>query len=163
VLEVADDAVDLDPGVLLGDLGRRLAQGLLRDVERDETAQASRLDHCLEQQPGLLRCPRPRLDERVRLRQPCDLGGAAGEDEPLAAGQVVLGEARDALEEGRAVPVVEPLRRQLLRHSREACQHVAAQRFEPLLRPQVDVDLEGGDPNAVAHPASLAQRKPAKS
>ena len=38
-LEVADDAVDLDPGVLVDDRRRALAQGVLGDVEGHVAAQ----------------------------------------------------------------------------------------------------------------------------
>ncbi len=120
VLEVADDAVHLDPGILLGDPGRGLPQRLLGDVEGHEALQVARLDHRVEQEPGLLGRSRAGLDERVRGGQPRDVARVLGEDDALSPGEVVLGQLRDLLEEHRAALVVEPLRRQLLRRRREA-------------------------------------------
>jgi hypothetical protein len=47
MLEVADDAVHLDLGVLLGDRRRCLAERLLGHVEWDESPEVPGLDHCV--------------------------------------------------------------------------------------------------------------------
>src|SRR5687767_10053798 len=161
VLEVADHAVHLDPGVLLGDRRRRLPKSLLGHVERHEPPQVAGLDHRVEQQARLLGRAGAGLYERVRRRQRRDVVGPLGEDDPLAAREVVLGQPRDLLEEHGAALVVEPLRRQLLRRRREAPDDVFTQGLEAVLGREIDVDLQRRRDGAVAH-ALTAQRKPAK-
>ena len=58
-LEVADDAVHLDPRILLGDRRRRLPKSLLGHVERHESPEVSGLDHRVEQEARLLGRPEP--------------------------------------------------------------------------------------------------------
>ena len=143
-LEVADDAVHLDPRILVRDRCCRLPQRLLGDVEGHEASEVAGLDHRVEQEPGLLGRARAWLDERVRLRQRRDVVGTLGENDPLAAREVVLGQPRDLVEERGAALVVEPLRRQLLRRRREAPADVLSQGLEAILRREVDVDLQRG-------------------
>jgi hypothetical protein len=73
------------------------------------------------------------------------------EDDALAPGEVVLGQAGDLLEERRAALVVEPLGGKLLGCRGQADTDVLAQRLQPVLRREVDVDLERCCGRAVAH------------
>ena len=62
-LEVADDAVDREPVVLLGQRAGALAHGLLGDVERHVAPQGSGAFHRVEQHARLGRRARAELDE----------------------------------------------------------------------------------------------------
>ena len=73
VLEIADDRVHLDAGVLEADRGCRVAQRLFADVERNETAQGTQVGERIQQESGLLRSTGAELDERVGLGELGDL------------------------------------------------------------------------------------------
>ncbi len=111
-LEVADDCVDLDAVVLGGDRLGRGAQRHFAHVEGHEAREQVGVGERVEQEPGLLRCPRTELDERVGLGVRHDVGCVRDEDAALRTGGVVLGEARDLVEQLAAAVVVEVLRRQ---------------------------------------------------
>ena len=113
--EVADDRVHFDAVVLGGDRGRGRAQCRLAHVERHETCEQVGVGERVEQQAGLLRRARAELDERVGLGARHDVGGVRDEDAALGARGVVLGKARDLVEQLAATVVVEVLRRQGLR------------------------------------------------
>ena len=115
-LEVADQPVDVEPGVLLDQRRGGFAGDLLGDVDRDVGAQGARVAHRVEQVAGLRGRAGAELDQRRRVaRGGDDLGRALDQDLALAAGRVVLLELGDRLEELRAALVVEVLRRELLR------------------------------------------------
>ena len=113
-LEVADQPVHDQPGIDLAQLLGAALDDELRDVDRHVAAERPRARHRVEQR-ARLRCePGPELDQLLGLGGCHDLGCSAVEDLALAAGRVVLGELRDAVEEARAAVVVEELGRKLL-------------------------------------------------
>jgi hypothetical protein len=84
------------------------------------------------------------------------LGAALAQDRGLGAGQVILGQPRDRLEQRRSGIVVEPPRRDRLRVLREALEHVVAERGgNPVL-----VVLDQGESVGFGHHRSLASRTP---
>ena len=139
-LEVADDGVNVDAGVLAFDRAGRVTQGRLAHVERDEAPKGSVRRERVEQQPRLLRRARAQLDERVGGRARCDVSGVPAEDRALGTGRVVLREPRDLVEEAATLLVVEPLRREDLRARREAGAGVGPQRGGEVVGTEVDVD-----------------------
>ena len=87
------------PGYSRLDRGGRVAQRLLAHVERHEARERARVAHRVEQDPRLLRRSRAELDERVGAGDARDLRRPRLEDRPLAASRVVLGQARDLVEQ----------------------------------------------------------------
>ena len=69
---------------------------------------------------------------------------ALDEDRPLAPSRVVLGEARDVVEELRAARVVEPLRRDVFRRRAQAALRVGTERVPEVVGGEVDVDARRG-------------------
>ena len=127
-LEVADDPVHLQPGVLGGERGAGGADHALGHVDRHVAAQRAGVGERRQQQPALRRGAGAQLDDLGRARQRRDLAGALGEDRPLGAGRVVLGQLADAVEQRGAGRVVEVLGRQLLERPRQAVEHVVGER-----------------------------------
>ena len=68
------------------------------------------------------------------------VGGVRDEDRALGARRVVLGQARDLVEQLAAAVVVEPLRRQGLRRRREPGADIRLERAREIVGPEVDVD-----------------------
>ena len=145
VLEVADDRVDGDTRVDLGDPLRAAAERLLAHVEGDELAEAVGRDEGVEQEARLLGRAGAELDERLGAAERGDLVGVRLEDRALRPCEVVLGQARDLVEELGAALVVEPLRRQLLRRGGETAARVGAKRRleRAGMEPKVDSDSLG--------------------
>ena len=139
-LEVPDDGVDGDPGVLLDDGRRGRPQGRLVDVERHKPLERLRLAHGREEKTRLRARPRAELDEGVGPGLAGDVAGMGLEDRPLAPGQVVLGEAGDLVEERRAAGVVMPLRREPLGGRGETAEGVLPQRRLEVGGAEMDVD-----------------------
>ena len=123
-LEVADDAVDLQPWVLLDELRGGGEHGRLGDVERHVAAQRPVRGHGVEQHARLRRVAGAELHELARAGVLGHLPGDRLEDPPLRAGRVVLRQLRDALEQLGAVRVVEVLGGQLLGGPREPVEDV---------------------------------------
>ena len=140
-LEISDDPGDLEAGVLGSEYAARLGQRHLIDVESHVATKRAGARERAEQEPGLLRGPGAELDQRRRAGQPGEAGGFAGEDGPLRAGRVVLGEPGDLIEELTAALVVEPLGRQGLRLGRQAGEYVSAQRLLDSVGRQVALDV----------------------
>ena len=92
VVEVADDAVDLEAGVALGEVRGRPPEDALGHVERDEAPKLSARRERVEERARLVRRPRTELDERVGAGASGDRGRLRLEDRPLARGRVVLGQ-----------------------------------------------------------------------
>ena len=84
--------------------------------------------------------PGAQLHQRVGLGQLGDVARVGEQDAAFGAGRVVLGEAGDLVEQLAPAVVVEPLRRQRLRHRAEAFADVGGQRARDLLGLQVHVD-----------------------
>ena len=128
--------------VLLRDRVRARDEHFLAHVERDEATQRSLGDERVQEEARLLRGPRAELDQRrppasrTRSRAPAPRGSVVG------AGEVVLGEPGDLVEEERAALVVEPDRGDLLRRvSRRPAQRRLVERRPALgARPRTDVD-----------------------
>ena len=114
-VEVADNGFDLDAGILVLDRARGFVQRLFAHVEGREAAQRSFITKCVEQQARLRAPSRAQFDQRLGARQPRDITCVRLQDHALRARRVVLGKARDLVEQLGAAVVVEPLRRQLLR------------------------------------------------
>ena len=139
-LEVADDGVNVDAGVLAFDRAGGVAQGRLAHVERDEAPKGSAGRERVQQQSRLLRRARAQLDERVGGRARRDVPCVAGEDRALGTGRVVLGEPCDLVEEAAPLFVVEPLRWEDLRARSETGARVGSQRGREVVGTEVDVD-----------------------
>ena len=162
--EVADDAVHLDARVLLLDRRRALAQRLLAHVEGHEAPQRPVRRQRVEQHARLVGGAGAELDERVRVRQLADLVGVLAQQVALALGRVVLGQARDRVEELRAALVVEPLRREVLGRRGQAGDDVLAQRLRPARQAcRARRRAASAARRARRRQASRAHRKPAKS
>jgi hypothetical protein len=150
-LEVADDAVYLEPGVVVDQLVGGLAHHALGDVDRHVALRAL---HRVEQHPRLQRGAGAQLHQLAgRVGRRDDLGRASTQDRRLGAGGVVLGELADELEQLGAAGVVEVLGRDLLERLGQAVEHVVGQTALGAL-PDVHVDHR-------IH-ASLAIRSPEK-
>ena len=96
-LEVTDDRVDEDPRVGGRDRLRARSQSLLAHVERNEALERAGGLERVQKETGVLRGPGAELDERARLRAPCDRGRTSAQDLALAPREVVLREPRDLL------------------------------------------------------------------
>ena len=79
-----------------------------------EAPQRSGVAQRVQQQPGLLRRAAADLDQRLGAGDRGDLVGVLGQDRPLGAGRVVLGQPGDLVEQLAARGVVEVLGRQCL-------------------------------------------------
>ena len=77
-------------------------------------AQGAGVEQGVDQGDRLVGRARAQLDQRGGPAAGRDLGAVGGQDLPLGPGRVVLGQGRDLLEEGTALLVVEPPRRQSL-------------------------------------------------
>ncbi len=153
-LEVADQAADFEAGVLVDQGLRGFVGDLLGDVDRDVGAQAAGGAHRVEQVARLRGRAGAELDQGAGSAGGGeDLARAVAQDLALAAGRVVLGQLGDLLEQLRAALVVEVLRRELLGRGGQPLAHVLRHRLGGA-GVEVDVDRD--------HPASLAQRMPAK-
>jgi hypothetical protein len=127
-LEVADDAVDVERRVLVGERGGAVAHGLLGDVERHVAPERAGALHRVEQHARLGRRARPELDQLGHARAAHDRVGVVPQDRALGPGRVVLREVADAVEQLRAAGVVEVLGRQLLERTGQAVEDVVGQR-----------------------------------
>src|SRR5581483_6947303 len=79
-LEVADDRVDADARVAVGDQVGAAAQHRLADVDGHEALERSCGVKRVEQDPRLVRGPGAQLDQRLRAGQSRDLGGTGNQD-----------------------------------------------------------------------------------
>ena len=90
-LEVADDGVDADAGILVGDGCGRVAQRRLADVERRRTAAACRRRASASSSSRVFsEVPDPSSTSVSAPVTRGDVAGARVEDRPLGAGRVVL-------------------------------------------------------------------------
>ena len=165
-LEVADHAVDPEPGILRGQRLGALAHHALGDVHRHVALERAGRAESVQQHPRLGRRARAELHQLHRARQLRQLLRAFAEDRALAARGVVLRQLADLVEQPRAAGVVEVLGGQLLERAREAVQHVLGQRAF-LGAVEVRVDLDGGRRGCGRgwqglHRSSRARRNPAK-
>jgi len=101
--EVADHGLDLHAAVPRGELDGRRAQGLVRDVDGDESAQgpgpATGVAEGVEEDARLLARAAAELDEGRGVAGGGDRRGVLEEDRPLGPGRVVLGQPRDGVEQ----------------------------------------------------------------
>ena len=97
--------------------------------------------HGVEEDAGLVARARAQLDERGGAAGLGDDHAVGGEDLALGAGGVVLGQARDVVEEGRATVVVEPLGRQRLGRSGQPGERVGPHGLLGLGGGEVDFDV----------------------
>jgi hypothetical protein len=104
--EVADDACDVDVGVLVGDCFCCGAKRGFGHIEELEAPKPSRCGHRVEEQARLLGGTGTELDEGISAADRGDRTGPFGEDRPFGAGGVVLGQSGDRLEQLTAVVVV---------------------------------------------------------
>src|SRR5204862_6848083 len=91
-LEVADHAVDVQAGVLLDQLRGAVTHHRLRHVYRDVADERAGLVQRIEQHARLGGRAGAQLDELGGVGQLRELLGAPGEDRPLGARRVVLGQ-----------------------------------------------------------------------
>src|SRR5271154_3170035 len=165
-LEVADDAVNAQTGILVGERSRALAHHALGSVHRYVAVQRPGCLQSVQEHARLRRGARAELDELDRPRQRRDLLGADLQDRALGARGGVLGKLADAVEQLCAAGVVEMLGRQLLERTGEPVESVVRQRaFVRAVEVRVDADgsLEDGLAwSAWLHQRSLARRAPAK-
>jgi hypothetical protein len=131
-IEVADDAVQLELRILLRELLDARAQNGLAHVEGDEGREGAEVYERVEQEPRLVGGSRAELDQRLGTRRFCDCRRVLFENRTLATREVVLGKASDLVEELGAAVVVEPLRRNRLRHRGQPATNVGAQRLGSL-------------------------------
>ena len=112
--EVADDRLDLDPGVAPRRSARRRRAASPRRRRPARTAASwPVVGERVEQRAGLVAACRCRARRGwSRRRRPRCRRRVATQDRALGLGRVVLGQAGDLVEEPRARVVVEPLRRQ---------------------------------------------------
>ncbi len=143
-VEVADDGVDVEAVVVVGQPGRGGPEELVAHVERQVAPQRSVDGHGVEQQAGLVAGPGPQLDQGVGQGQPGDGRGVGLEQRPLGPGRVVLGQPGDVLEQPAAGFVVEPDRREALAATAggHPVPDVVLQRDPQILGTEVDVDGE---------------------
>ncbi len=144
VFEVADDGVHIDAVVFASDGGRCAAERLLAHVERDEPPQRAAARERVEEQARLLRGAGAELDERVGAGARRDVAACSARIARSAPRRVVLGEPRDLVEELAPTLVVEPLRRERLRRSRESGTHVRLERAHHGVGFEVHVDADVG-------------------
>ena len=142
--EVADDPAYLEARVVRRDRLGGVGQCRLRDVQRDKGFQAAVAGQRVQQQPRLLARAGTQLDEGVRIRERRDIRGVRGEDFPLGAGRVVLGQLGDLLEQLAAFGVVEPLGRQPLPLRGEPGDDVRAQFAGYVVAGPVVVEIDFG-------------------
>ena len=140
-LEVAHHAVHLETRVDARQLVGALHHDRLGAVHRHVAAQPPGARHRVQQGARLGRGARAELDKLLGLRQRNDLRRPAVQDLALAARRVVLGQARDAVEQLGPALVVEVLRRELLEVAREPGAHVVRDRLERVAG-QVGVDAD---------------------
>ena len=125
-LEVADDAVHLEAGVLLG---QRLGGVADHAARRRRTARSAYAGPGVEQHARLRRrCPAPSSTSSAAPGARRDLVGARLAGSPARCGSGSTRAARDAVEQLGAAGVVEVLGRQLLERPREAVEHVVGER-----------------------------------
>src|ERR687896_1516761 len=109
----------LKPWIVAGEAPRGFKQKLPRDIDTEVGGGVQDI----EQQPDLLAGPAPKLDEQaVRLHAAGDILCVVVQDSRLRAGQIILREFTDNLEQFRAAPVIEEFWGNalgLLRESRE--------------------------------------------
>jgi hypothetical protein len=162
-LEVADQPVHVQAGILRGQLGGTGANHLLGHVHGDEALERPGGGHRIQQQARLGRAARSQLDELAGAGRGDQLVGDALEDRPLGAGRVVLGQLADPVEQHRAARVVEVLWRQLLERAGQAVASVVGERAPAVARQRVlERHLRRGRADRLgAHP-SAATRRPAK-
>ncbi len=138
---------------------RRSTQDLLADVERREQGQRAGGVERVEEQRRLLRGARAELDE-CRAPVSSAISGAPAQDRPLGAGRVVLGQARDLVEQARSQLVVQPLGRELLRLLAQAPERLVEERGATVVRPEehLDADPRGGG-GRLRHPGHTGSRR----
>jgi hypothetical protein len=139
-LEVRHDRVHLQARVLDGESVPGEHERGLAHVHRHVEPQRPLIAQRVEQQPGLLRRSRAELDELMSAGKRRDLAGDRGQDRALGAGRVVLGEFGDLLEQGAALGIVEPLRRQELRCGAEPGECVRPQGRGAVVRRKAMLD-----------------------
>src|SRR5919198_1278905 len=109
----------LKPWIVAGEAPRGLKQKLPRDIDTEVGGGVQDI----EQQPDLLAGPAPKLHEQaVRLRAAGNILCVGLQDSGLGAGQIILRQLTDSLEQFRAAPVIEEFWGNvlgLLRESRE--------------------------------------------
>ena len=144
LLKVPDHPVHDHAGVLPGKLRAGGRQHRVIHVERHDAAQASARRQGVEEEAGLLGCPRSQLDEGLGTGQRGDLARAGAQDRALAPSRVVLRQASYLVKQPASRPVVEPLGRQLLRHTAQAGPDVCCQCRRPVGLGQMPVEQEQG-------------------
>jgi hypothetical protein len=109
-VEVADDTVHGEPGVVAGDHLGCTDQRAFADVERHVALERAARAQRVEQHACLVGAARAELDQRVGVREIGDRSCLLGQDRSFGFGGVVLGQPRDLVEQLASLRVVEPLR-----------------------------------------------------
>jgi hypothetical protein len=153
LLEIADDRVHLQVGVVGEQARRRGGHGGLVDVDGGvaQRAGAARLQEAarLQREAGA------QLDHVARRQRAHERRRQRVEQRVLDAGQVVLGQPRDLVEESGADGIVEVLRRQRARARAQTAQHVVGHGLQARVSIGVDVD-------PIAHDRLLAPAGPGR-
>ena len=128
VQEVGDQHVHAKLGVVGEQRVSRLRQGALADIYRQVALQRAGGAEGVDQQAGFLGGARAEFDQGSGSGRRGDLVRPRGQDLPLGARRVVLGQLGDLFEEFAAARVIQPLGRQPFRCAGEAPQHIGAER-----------------------------------
>ncbi len=123
-LEVADDPLEVEAGVLGGELLAAREHGGLADVERHVARERLGVAHRVEEYARLRCVAGPELDELGRSGAGDDVARVPREDRALGPRRVVLRQLADPLEQLGPARVVEVLRRQLLERPGQPVEHV---------------------------------------
>ncbi len=143
-MEIADDRLHGEAGVLLCQGGGRGPQGGVADIERDVAAEPAARLHGVEQDPRLLAGAGAELDQDVGIGLEDHVLGVGVQDRALGPGRVVLGQAGDLVEQAASPVVVEVDRRELLGIRGQPGAHVGLHGVPEVAAREVDVD-GGGD------------------
>ncbi len=138
--KVADHARDLEIRVGRSQPGHGRPQGRLGHVEGDKPPQSANLPEGVDQGHRLVGGARSQLDQGGGPAASGYLRAVGGEHLTLGPGRVVLGQPGDLLEQGGALLVVQPPRRQSLGARHQTSPNVGGQRGLPFGAVLVDGD-----------------------